>query len=54
MRFDSEVSAASALAKNGQFVDSSLMIGVVKYDPNRFQVSIVCVRSPSSGRPPLC
>jgi hypothetical protein len=38
IRFDSEMNAARALAKTGQFVDGNIMIGVVKFDPQKYQV----------------
>ena len=38
IRFDTEVSAARALAKNGQTVDGNMMIGVAAYDSARHTV----------------
>jgi len=40
VRFETEMSAASAVAKSGQFVDGNVMIGVAKYDPDRFQACV--------------
>lgn len=44
VRFDSEMNAARALAKSGQVVDGNVMIGVAKYEPDKYQACFFASR----------